>query len=345
MSNPVRIAVVGATGYAGAELSRLLAAHPEAGRPGAAVHVSRSAAGKFVAEFVPALRGGDAVFVAPESADLENCDAVFFAAPQGVAMAEAPALLQKGVCVIDLGPDFRLRDPAVYEKWYGPHSAPDLLAEAVCGLAELAREEIRRANLIACPGCHATAVALAIFPLAKAGAIGGGAVVADSKTGVSGAGRRADRPDLLFSEMHANCKAYALGGHRHHPEIVQALAGFCDSEIVFVPHLLPLSRGILASVYIPLKAGANPHEIFSRHWDGEMFAEVLPEGASPELARLAFSNRVEFSAKRTGEGTGLVLVGLDNLMKGAAGQAVQNFNLRFGFAEDAGLRGGGLLQR
>ena len=341
MPNPVRIAVVGATGYAGAELSRLLAAHPGAGR---VTHVSRSAAGKPVAEFVPALRGGDAVFVAPEAAGLENCDAVFFAAPHGVAMAEAPALVEKGACVIDLGPDFRLRDPAVYEKWYGPHSAPELLAESVYGLTESAREEIRAAKIIACPGCHATAAAMAVLPLAKSGAIGGGVIVADSKTGVSGAGRRSDRPDLLFSEMHANCKAYGLGGHRHHPEIVQALSAFCDSEIVFVPHLLPLSRGILASVYIPLKAGADPHEIVSRHWRDEIFVDVLPEGASPELARLAFSNRVEISAGRAGRGTALVLVGLDNLMKGAAGQAVQNFNLRFGFAEDAGLRGGGLLR-
>ena len=352
MPNPVDIAIVGATGYAGAELARLLAAHPGVRR---AVYVSRSAAGAPVADFVPALRGHPAVFAPPDSADMQNCDAVFFAAPSGVAMESAPALAQNGVAVIDLGADFRLRDPALYEKWYGrPHAAPALLDEAVYGLTEAAREKIPSAKIIACPGCHATAMQLALLPFVKADAVGPGAVVVDSKTGVSGAGRSSGRADLLMAEMHGNCKAYATGGHRHLPETRQALAEFGGGavpEIVFVPHLLPLSRGILASVYIPLKdGGADPAEIVSRHWRDEPFVDALCGGAVPELARVSFSNKAEIFARKIDAGgkggvggMALVLLGLDNLMKGAAGQAVQNFNVRFGFAEDMGLRGGGLL--
>lgn len=342
----VAVAVVGATGYAGAELARLLAGHPGVGR---AAYVSRSAAGRAVGEFVPALRGRAAVFSSPDAVRLDEFDAVFFAAPHGVAMAAAPALVKKGVAVIDLGPDFRLRDAALYEKWYGrPHAAPELLADAVYGLTEAARERLPGAPLIACPGCHATAMQLALLPFVKAGALGEGPVVVDSKTGVSGAGRAGGRADLLLAEMHGNCKAYAAGGHRHLPETRQALAEFGGfaPEIVFVPHLLPLSRGILASVYFPLQDGADAAEIAARHWAGAPFIDVLDEGESPELARVAFSNRTEIAARTAAggrEGTALALVGLDNLMKGAAGQAVHNFNLRFGFAEDAGLRGGGLL--
>ena len=345
MPNPVNIAVVGATGYAGAELVRLLTGHPGVR---AALYVSRSAAGKPVSEFVPALRGDDAVFAHPDAAKLENCDAVFFAAPDGVALDAAPSLTEKGVAVIDVGPDFRLRDPALYEKWYGrPHTAPGLLADAVYGLTEAAREKIPSAKIIACPGCHATAMQLAILPFVRAGAVGEGAIVVDSKTGVSGAGRRSGRADLLMAEMHGNCKAYAVGGHRHLPETAQALAEFGGGapEIVFVPHLLPLSRGILSSVYIPLKDGADPAEIVSQCWKDEPFVDALCDGEVPELARVAFSNKAEISARKVGDGrTALVLVGLDNLMKGAAGQAVQNFNLRFGFAEETGLRGRGLLK-
>ena len=345
MTNPVNIAIVGATGYAGAELARLLAGHPGVR---AASYVSRSAAGRPVSECVPALRGSDAAFVHPDSAKLEECDAVFFAAPHGVAMKAAPALVKKGVAVIDLGPDFRLRDPALYEKWYGrPHAAPELLAEAVYGLTEAAREKIPAAKIIACPGCHATAMQLALLPFVKAKAVAAGAIAADSKTGVSGAGKSSGRADLLMAEMHGNCKAYAVDGHRHLPETKQALAEFGggDSpEIVFVPHLLPLSRGILLSAYVPLKDGADPAEIVSQHWRDAIFVDALSGSGNevPELARVAFSNRTEIVARKVGGGTALVLAALDNLMKGAAGQAVQNFNLRFGFAEDAGLRGGGL---
>lgn len=348
MTHPVNIAIVGATGYAGAELARLLASHPGVR---AASYVSRSAAGKPVSECVPALRGSDAAFAHPDSAKLGECDAVFFAAPHGVAMKAAPGLVEKGVAVIDLGPDFRLRDPALYEKWYGqPHAAPQLLADAVYGLTEAAREKIPAAKIIACPGCHATAMQLALLPFVKAKAVAtGGAIAADSKTGVSGAGKSSGRADLLMAEMHGNCKAYAVNGHRHLPETEQALAEFGGGdapEIVFVPHLLPLSRGILLSAYVPLRDdAAEPAEIVSQHWRDAMFVDALSAsgGAVPELARVAFSNRTEILARKVGKGTALVLAALDNLMKGAAGQAVQNFNLRFGFAEDAGLRGGGLL--
>ena len=346
MPNPVNIAIVGATGYAGAELARLTARHPGVRR---AAYVSRSAAGRPVCGHVPALRGAGAVFSHPDEARLEEFDAVFYAAPHGVAMEEAPALVGKGVVVIDIGPDFRLRDVALYEKWYKrPHTAPALLADAVYGLTEAVREKLPSARVVACPGCHATAMQLALLPFVKADAIGEGAAIVDSKTGVSGAGRSSGRTDLLLAEMHGNCKAYATEGHRHLPETRQALAEFGGGapEIVFVPHLLPLSRGILASVYIPLKDGADPAEIVARHWKDEPFVDVLDGEDVPELARVVFSNKAEIAARKAAggrDGTALVLVGLDNLMKGAAGQAVQNFNLRFGFAEDAGLRGGGPL--
>ena len=345
MPNPVNIAIVGAAGYAGAELARLLASHPGVR---AASYVSRSAAGSPVSECVPALRGSDAAFAHPDSAKLEECDAVFFAAPHGVAMKAAPALVENGVAVIDLGPDFRLRDPALYEKWYGqPHAAPELLTDAVYGLTEAAREKIPAAKIIACPGCHATAMQLALLPFVKAKAVAAGTIAADSKTGVSGAGKSSGRSDLLMAEMHGNCKAYAVNGHRHLPETLQALAEFgeCDSpEIVFVPHLLPLSRGILLSAYVPLRDdAADPAEIVSRHWRDAIFVDALSGNEVPELTRVAFSNRTEILARKVGNKTALVLAALDNLMKGAAGQAVQNFNLRFGFAEDEGLRGGGLL--
>ena len=346
MPNPVNIAIVGATGYAGAELARLTANHPGVRRT---AYVSRSAAGRAVREYVPALRGRDAVFSHPDEIRLDEFDAVFYAAPHGVAMEEAPALVGKGVAVIDIGPDFRLRDPALYEKWYKrPHAAPALLADSVYGFTEAARDKLPSAKIIACPGCHATAMQLALLPFVKADALREGTVIVDSKTGVSGAGRSSGRSDLLLAEMHGNCKAYAVEGHRHLPETVQALTEFGGSapDIAFVPHLLPLSRGILASVYIPLKDGADPAEIVARHWKDEPFIDVLDGGDVPELARVAFSNKAEISARKAAggqNGTALVLVGLDNLMKGAAGQAAHNFNLRFGFAEDAGLRGGGPL--
>ena len=353
MSAPARIAVVGAAGYVGGELAKLLADHP---RAEVAVHASRAAAGKPVAQVLPDLRGKTrAVFAAPDPGQLAECDIVFFAAPHGAAMEAVPPLLKRGATVIDLGPDFRLRDPALYEKYYGrPHSAPDLLPSAVFGIPEApsVRRALPSANLVACPGCHSTAAILALLPFAESGALNPEAVVvADSKTGTSGAGRRADRPDLALAEMHANCKPYAVAGHRHRPEIAQALSEFAKIKtppaLAFVPHLLPLSRGILSSAYLQMKVpyGAlDLTKIAAKYFGDAPFVDILPPddddgGLVPELSRVAFSNRVEIMARPLVDETALVSVALDNLMKGAAGQAIQNMNLRLNFPETEGLPG------
>ncbi len=331
----VQAAVVGASGYVGMELARLLVLHPQAR---VRFFVSRAEAGKKVAESVPALDGFcDAKFCAPEDADYSECDAVFFATPPGVAMRSAGELLAQGKTVIDLSPDFRLRSADVFAKWYCEHSAPELLPRAVYGLSESARAEIAKADLIACPGCFATAVALALLPFAARG-LTDGAIVVDAKSGVSGAGRRSDRADLLFAEQHGNFKAYAISGHRHQPEMEQTLAAAGgNSELIFVPHLLPAARGIYASAYFPLKENApHPAETLAEHWRGEPFITVRADEA-PQLSQVVGGNRARIGAARLGKNGALVIAALDNLIKGAAGQAVQNMNIRFGIPETAGL--------
>lgn len=330
----VKAAVVGATGYAGMELTRLLALHPNVS---AELFVSRAAAGRKVAEVIPALDGiSDACFTAPEDADYAPFDVVFFAAPGGVAMRDAPGLLAQGKVVIDVGADFRLRDESVFRQWYGKHTAPQLLTQAVYGLSEAMREEIKNANLIACPGCFATAAELALLPFVN---WANGAIVIDAKSGVSGAGKRTDRADLLYAEQHGNFKAYSAGGHRHLPEIVQTLAdaGWADADITFVPHLLPAARGIYLNAYIPLKPNAPPPlQIISEHWHGEPF--IMAREGIPALADIIGGNRVKIGATMaSNKTTAIVIVALDNLIKGAAGQAIQNMNIRFTLPETTGL--------
>jgi N-acetyl-gamma-glutamyl-phosphate reductase len=300
-----------------------------------------------VAEMFPNLRGEVALhFVEPEKAGLERCDVVFFATPNGVAMQQARALVDAGVTVIDLAADFRIKDIAVWQQWYKmEHACPDLVAEAVYGLPEVNRDAIRAARLIANPGCYPTAVQLGFLPLIEAGVVDTGFLVADAKSGVSGAGRKAEIA-TLFAEAADNFKAYAVSGHRHWPEIKQGLEGFAGKPVglTFVPHLTPLIRGIHATLYARVTGDTDFQALFEARFRDEVFVDVLPAGAHPETRSVRGSNLCRIAVHRPqGGDTVVVLSVIDNLVKGAAGQAVQNMNIRFGFAEDAGLTGIGLL--
>ncbi|BBL75652.1 N-acetyl-gamma-glutamyl-phosphate reductase [Methylomagnum ishizawai] len=340
----IRAGIVGGTGYTGVELLRILATHP--GVEIGAV-TSRADVGKRVDAAYPNLRGFvDAVFVEPGAAALAGCDVVFFATPNGTAMRMAPELLARGVKVIDLAADFRLQDPAVWAHWYGePHACPELLAEAVYGLPEVNREAIRSARLIACPGCYPTSVQLGLLPLLEAGVIDPGRIIADVKSGVSGAGRKAEIP-ILMSETGESFKAYAVQGHRHWPEIKQGLELMAGTAVglTFVPHLTPMIRGIHATLYADLKGGADDLQaLFEARYRDEPFVDVLPQGAHPDTRNVRGVNRCQIAVHRPlGGDTVVVLSVIDNLVKGAAGQAVQNMNLMFGLAETAGLWAVGL---
>ena len=340
-----RIAIVGGTGYTGVELLRLLSRHP--GVEIACV-TSRQVAGTPVAEVFPSLRGHlDLAYVAPDEAPLAEMDLVFFATPNGTAMREAPALLEAGVRVVDLAADFRLRDPAEWERWYGmPHACPELLTEAAYGLPELFREEIRAARLVANPGCYPTAVTLGLVPLLEAGVADPARLVADAKSGVSGAGRRA-REDLLLGEAAESVRAYAVAGHRHHPEIVQTLARFAEGLVglTFVPHLMPMIRGIHATLYAELRAPETDLQaLYEARYAGEPFVDVMPAGAHPETRSTRGANVCRIAVHRAPRGDQVVVLSvIDNLVKGAAGQAVQNMNLMLGLPETMGLEMPALL--
>jgi N-acetyl-gamma-glutamyl-phosphate reductase len=334
----IKAGIVGGTGYTGVELLRLLAAHPDVE---IAAITSRGEAGTPVARMFPSLRGRvDIAFSDPAQTDLTACQCVFFATPNGVAMGQARPLVDAGVKVIDLSADFRLKDIATWERWYKmKHAAPDLVAQAVYGLPEINREMIRGARLIANPGCYATAVQLALLPLVETDLVDRGHLVADAKSGVSGAGRKAE-VDILFAEAGDNFKAYALGGHRHHPEIVQGLKGASgrDVGLTFVPHLVPMIRGILATVYARVTNEADFQQLFEKRYAGEPFVDVLPPGTQPETRWVRGSNHCRIAVHRPMGGDTLVVLAVeDNLVKGAAGQAVQNMNLAFGFPETRGL--------
>jgi N-acetyl-gamma-glutamyl-phosphate reductase len=334
----IKVGIVGGTGYTGVELLRLLAAHPDVE---IAAITSRAEAGTPVARLFPSLRGRvDIAFSDPAATDLAACQCVFFATPNGVAMGQARPLVDAGVKVIDLSADFRLKDIATWERWYKmKHAAPDLVAQAVYGLPEINREKIRGARLVANPGCYATAVQLALLPLVETDLVDRDHLVADAKSGVSGAGRKAE-VDILFAEAGDNFKAYALGGHRHHPEIVQGLKGASgrDVGLTFVPHLVPMIRGILATVYARVTKEADFQQLFEKRYAGEPFVDVLPPGTQPETRWVRGSNHCRIAVHRPLGGDTLVVLAVeDNLVKGAAGQAVQNMNLAFGFPEARGL--------
>ncbi|NJD89206.1 MAG: N-acetyl-gamma-glutamyl-phosphate reductase [Betaproteobacteria bacterium] len=340
----IKAGVVGGTGYTGVELLRLLAAHPDVE---IAAITSRGEAGTPVDRLFPSLRKRvDIAFSDPAKTDLTACQCVFFATPNGVAMGQAKPLVDAGVKVIDLSADFRLKDIPTWERWYKmKHAAPDLVAEAVYGLPEINRDAVRKARLVANPGCYATAVQLALLPLVETDFVDRDHLVADAKSGVSGAGRKAE-VDILFSEAGDNFKAYAVGGHRHHPEIVQSLraAGGRDLGLTFVPHLVPMIRGILATVYARVTREADFQQLFEKRYAGEPFVDVLPPGTQPETRWVRGSNHCRIAVHRPMGGDTLVILAVeDNLVKGAAGQAVQNMNLMFGLPETRGLEQVALL--
>ncbi|MGA7983391.1 MAG: N-acetyl-gamma-glutamyl-phosphate reductase [Chromatiaceae bacterium] len=342
----IRVGIVGGTGYTGAELLRLVATHPEVSLIAV---TSRSEAGVAVSDLFPHLRGRMEIsFSAPDEGRLSECDLVFFATPNGTAMQLVPGLLAKGTRVIDLAADFRLKDSGEWERWYGqPHACPELLVdEAVYGLPELNRDEIRNARLVANPGCYPTAVTLGFLPLLERGLVDPGWMVADAKSGVSGAGRKA-AVGLLMAEVGESFKAYSVGGHRHLPEIAQSLAPFAGEglSLTFVPHLVPMVRGIEATLYARRKESDQDLQLlFEEHYRGEPFVDVMPAGASPDTRSVRGSNVCRIAvAEPLGRGTVVVQSVIDNLVKGAAGQAVQNMNLMFGLDESTGLQGIALL--
>jgi len=337
----IKVGIVGGTGYTGVELLRLLAVHPEVQLTAI---TSRKEDGLPVADMYPSLRGRvDIAFSAPDKADLTQCDVVFFATPHGVAMAQAPELLAKGVKVIDLAADFRIKDRAVFEKTYKiDHTAPELLEQAVYGLVELNREDIKNANLIANPGCYPTTMQIGYAPLLKAGVIDAGSLIADCKSGVSGAGRKAEI-GILFSEASDNFKAYGVSGHRHTPETSAQLQRFTDEKVslIFTPHLVPMIRGMHSTLYAKLTKEISDEalqQLFVDAYEGEKFVDVMPFGSHPETRTTKGSNTLRLAVHRPDGGdTVIVLVVQDNLVKGASGQAVQCMNLMFGLQEDLGL--------
>lgn len=338
MAEKIRIGIVGGTGYTGVELLRILARHPNA-----QVHAitSRKEAGMPVAQMFASLRGiYDLAFSEPSQADLKSCHVVFFATPHGVAMAQARELLDAGVRIIDLAADFRLKDAAAFERWYKmPHACPDLLAESVYGLPEMNRDAIRGARVVGNPGCYPTTVQLGFLPLIEAGAIDASALIADSKSGASGAGRKAEINTLL-AEASDNFSAYGLGGHRHHPEVVQGLATATKDrvDLVFTPHLVPMIRGILSTLYAPRTRDVDVQQLFEARYAGEPFIDVMPPGSSPDTRSVRASNMLRIAVASPADSRFVrIVVVMDNLVKGAAGQAVQNMNLMFGLPEIAGL--------
>ena len=340
----IKAGIVGGTGYTGVELLRLLAQHPHCELRAI---TSRKEAGMAVAEMFPNLRGHvDLKFSEPAAAGLEKCDVVFFATPNGVAMQEARTLVDAGARVIDLAADFRIRDVAVWEQWYKmKHACPELIAEAVYALPETNREQIRKARVIANPGCYPTAVQLGFLPLLEAGCVDPDHLIADAKSGVSGAGRKAET-HILHAEAADNFKAYGVAGHRHHPEISQGLAQAAGRAVtlVFVPHLTPMIRGIHATLYARLTKDIDLQALYEKRYAGEAFVDVMPAGSHPETRSVRGANHCRIAVHRPqGGDTVVVLSVIDNLVKGAAGQAVQNMNLMFGLPEDTGLRQVALL--
>ena len=342
----IRVGIVGGTGYTGVELLRLLAQHPQVE---VAVITSRSEAGVRVVDMYPNLRGhyDNLAFSVPDSATLGACDAVFFATPHGVAHALAGELLAAGTRVIDLSADFRLQDAEEWAAWYGqPHGAPELLGEAVYGLPEVNREQIRNARLIAVPGCYPTASQLGLLPLLEAGLADPATLIADCKSGVSGAGRGA-KVGSLFCEAGESMMAYSVKGHRHLPEIRQGLRRAAGGEVglTFVPHLTPMIRGIHATLYARVAdRSVDLQALYEKRYANEPFVDVMPAGSHPETRSVRGANVCRLAVHRPQQGDLVVVLSvIDNLVKGASGQAVQNLNIMFGLDERLGLGHAGML--
>lgn len=339
----IKAGIVGGTGYTGVELLRLLSRHPDVQLQ---VITSRGEAGLPVADMFPSLRGVvDLAFSDPATVDLTQCDVVFFATPHGVAMAQAPALVAAGVKVIDLAADFRLQDAAVFQQWYKlPHSCTDLLAQSVYGLPELYAAEVANAQVIGNPGCYPTTVLLGLAPLLEQGWIDFSVpIIADAKSGVSGAGRKAE-VGTLFSEASDNMKAYGVAGHRHHPEILAQLKKLSGSDavnLIFVPHLIPMIRGMLSTLHVKLTPeGAQQalQTVYETRYANSPFVDVMPAGSLPETRSVRGANQLRMALYPQAGGYLTIIVVQDNLVKGASGQAVQNMNLMFGLPAEQGLQ-------
>jgi N-acetyl-gamma-glutamyl-phosphate reductase len=341
----IKAGIIGATGYTGSELLRLLCGHDEVD---VTLVTSREQAGVAIDDYFPNLRGHLTLkFEDPAKADFSQCDVVFFATPHGVAMNSAAQILAAGPKVVDLSADFRIKDIGLWEQWYGTqHAAPELVAKAVYGLPEVNREAIKQADLVAVPGCYPTAIQLGFLPLLESKLVTTNRLIADAKSGVSGAGRKAAE-DYLLCEATESIRAYAVSGHRHHPEICQGLdiAAGESVGLTFVPHLTPMVRGILATLYAPLKSerGVTLDElqsIFEDRYTNEPFVDVLPQGKLPATRDVRGSNRCAIAVQYSEHtDTVIVIAAEDNLVKGAAGQAVQNMNLMLGISETKGLMG------
>jgi N-acetyl-gamma-glutamyl-phosphate reductase len=340
----VNIGIVGGTGYAGVELMRLLAVHPQVS---VKVITSRSNAGTRVADVFPNLRGKvDLAYTEPGVDSYQDCDLIFFATPNTIAMTQAESLLDDGIKLIDLAADFRIKDISTWEKWYGAtHACPSLVKRAVYGLPELNRAAIEAADLVANPGCYPTSVILALLPLLRHEMIIPASIIADCKSGASGAGRSASIA-TAFSEVTESVKAYGVGGHRHLPEIKAILQTLdTKAELVFTPHLMPMIRGIHATIYADAQGPVNEVQMtFEEFYRNEPFVDVMPAGSHPETRSVKGANHCRIAVHYLPDSNKYVVLSvIDNLVKGAAGQAIQNMNLMFGLDESLGLDALGMM--
>lgn len=347
----IKVGIVGGTGYTGVELLRLLALHPQAE---VTVITSRAEDGKPVAELFPNLRGHYSLcFSQPKTENLLECDVVFFATPHGVAQSMMAELIGGGAKVIDLSADFRIKDIDTWEHWYGQtHGCPELVEKAVYGLPELNREAIKDAQLIACPGCYPTSVQLGLLPLLEENLVDPSSLIANAASGISGAGRQAKIGGLL-AEASDSFNAYAVAGHRHLPEIeqglhaIQASAGELGktASLTFVPHLLPIVRGIHSTLYATLSTkGRDLQALYEERYANEPFVDVLPHGQYPQTRTVRGTNICRISIEIPQDrNTVVVMAAIDNLAKGASAQGVQNMNIMFGFDETLGLESPAVL--
>jgi N-acetyl-gamma-glutamyl-phosphate reductase len=336
MSSKVRVAVAGGTGYTGVELLRLLFLHPD-------VDVRRITseqyAGKPLEEVYPSFRGRGGVRLEPLTTDGigAGVDLVFSCLPHGTAAKTVAAAFRDGKRVLDLSADFRLKDAAVFRRWYGEHPVPELLAEAVYGIPEFSRSRLRTAKIVAVPGCYPTGALFGLVPLARARVLADAAIIVDSKSGASGAGRSA-KTELLFCEVDESVRAYGVGKHRHQPEIVQELAAAgVRAELVFTPHILPIRRGILSTIYAPLQPGVDVEAVFRDAYSAEPFVQLLGDGVFPDVRDVRGTNQVHIGWTVLDSGRAVVVTAIDNLGKGAASQAVQCMNAMLGLDERIGL--------
>ncbi|MBW0454658.1 MAG: N-acetyl-gamma-glutamyl-phosphate reductase [Candidatus Kinetoplastibacterium crithidii] len=343
LSKKIKVGIVGGTGYTGVELLRILLNHPMVE---ICAITSRKESGIAVEELYPNLRNRISLkFSSPDEVDLTICDVVFFATPHGVAMSQATKLLDSGTKIIDLAADFRLKNKATFEKWYKiPHACPDILENSEYGLVEINRHRISSSKVVGNPGCYPTTVILGLTPLLENNNIfiDLDRIIADCKSGISGAGRKLETSSL-FAESSDNFKAYGVLGHRHHPEIVSQLEQISGNKVnfIFVPHLVPMIRGMFSTIYtkiLPKYSNLDFQKIFEERYKDEFFIDVMPQGSFPETRSVRSSNNIRIAIHRPNNSDDLIILVIqDNLVKGAAGQAVQNMNIMFNFPEVTGL--------